>query len=101
MVAMLASVYVVMGMLISAVRVLVRMMMVVGVAMLVRVLMGMCYTIIVRVLMGMSMAVDVLMGMIVFVFAFHVSPFCSALSVLDANSGVNGTSQTLHNHFRA
>ena len=71
---MLASVYVVMGMLISAVRVLVRMMMVVGVAVLVRVFMRVCYPIM-RVLMGMGMAVDVRMRMIMFVFAFHVS-FC-------------------------
>ena len=85
MCTMLAGVFVVMGMLIRAVRVLVRVMMVVGMAVLVRVFMRVRHPIM-RVLMGVGVAVNVRMRMIMFVFAFHVLP----PSVFDASSGVNG-----------
>lgn len=87
--AMFPGMLVVVGMLVRAMRVLVCVLMVVDVAVLVLVFMGMRHPIM-GVLMRMNVAVSMFMRMIVFVFAFHVSPHAIS-QPLDANSVADGT----------
>jgi hypothetical protein len=87
--AMFPGMLVVVRMLVRAMRVLVCVLMVVDVAVLVLVFMGMRRPIM-GVLMRMNVAVSMLMRMIVFVFAFHVSPRATS-QPLDANPVADGT----------
>ncbi len=87
--AMLVVMLVVMAMLVYGMGVLVGMLMVVYVAVLVRVFMAMGYSL-VGVLVRMAVGVVMLVRVIVFVFAFHLSPQTRP-QPLDAHSAASAT----------